>query len=77
MFSHVLEMLLDCELLCSAFPECGYCHILCESIPIQPLPTSTAQLHIGQIGLNQWLFHIRRSETPSCLHCQGIMVETV
>ena len=35
------------------------------------------QLCTGHIGLNQHLFCIRRSETPSCPHCQGITVETV
>jgi hypothetical protein len=35
------------------------------------------QLRSGHIGLNQHLFRIRRSETPSCPHCQGITVETV
>jgi ribonuclease HI len=35
------------------------------------------QLRTGHIGLNQHLFRIRRSEMPSCPHCQGITVETV
>jgi hypothetical protein len=35
------------------------------------------QLCTGHIGLNQHLFHIRRSETPSCPHCRGINVETL
>ena len=35
------------------------------------------QLRSGHIGLNQHLFQIRRSETPSCPHCQGITVESV
>ena len=35
------------------------------------------QLRLGHIMLNHHLFHIRKSETPSCLLCQGITVETV
>ena len=35
------------------------------------------QLCLGHIGLNQHLFCIHRSETPSCPHCQGITVESV
>ena len=35
------------------------------------------QLHTGHIGLNHHLFRIRKSESPSCLHCQGITVEMV
>ena len=35
------------------------------------------QLRSGHIGLNHHLFHIRKSETPSCPLCQGITVETV
>jgi hypothetical protein len=35
------------------------------------------QLHSGHVALNHHLFRIRRSETPSCPHCQGITVETV
>lgn len=36
-----------------------------------------AQLRTGHTPLNQHLFRIRRSETPSCPHCQDITVETV
>ena len=36
-----------------------------------------AQLRTGHIPLNQHLFRIRRSETPTCPHCQGLTVETV
>jgi hypothetical protein len=36
-----------------------------------------AQLRTGHVPLNHHLFRIRCSETPSCPHCQGIMVETV
>ena len=35
------------------------------------------QLRTGHIGLNQYLFRIRKVESPSCLHCGGITVETV
>ena len=35
------------------------------------------QLRSGHIGLNHHLFHIRKSEMPSCPLCQGITVETV
>jgi ribonuclease HI len=35
------------------------------------------QLRSGHIGLNLHLFRIRRSETPSCPNCQGIVVESV
>jgi hypothetical protein len=35
------------------------------------------QLCSGHIGLNLHRFHIRRSESPSCLHCCGIVVESV
>jgi ribonuclease HI len=35
------------------------------------------QLRTGHIGLNQHLFRIHKSETPSCPHCQGITVETI
>jgi ribonuclease HI len=35
------------------------------------------QLRTGHSPLNQHLFRIHRSETPSCPHCQGITVETV
>ena len=35
------------------------------------------QLRSGHIALNHHLFRIRRSETPSCPHCQGITVKTV
>jgi hypothetical protein len=35
------------------------------------------QLRTGHIGLNQHLFRIRRSETPSCPNCQGITVESI
>lgn len=43
----------------------------------QRLLTLIVQLHTGHIGLNQNLFIIRRSETPSCPHCRGIEAETV
>jgi hypothetical protein len=36
-----------------------------------------AQLRTGHIPLNQHLFRIRRSETPTCPHCKGITVESV
>ena len=36
-----------------------------------------AQLHTGHIPLNHHLFRICRSETPTCPHCEGLMVETV
>ncbi|KAF8065221.1 hypothetical protein FPV67DRAFT_1418969, partial [Lyophyllum atratum] len=36
-----------------------------------------AQLRTGHSPLNQHLFRIHRSETPSCPHCQGLTVETV
>ncbi|KAF5386072.1 hypothetical protein D9615_002179 [Tricholomella constricta] len=36
-----------------------------------------AQLRTGHSPLNQHLFRIHRSETPSCPHCQGITPETV
>ncbi|KIM83301.1 hypothetical protein PILCRDRAFT_69478, partial [Piloderma croceum F 1598] len=36
-----------------------------------------AQLCTGHIPLNQHLFQIHRSETPTCPHCQGLTVETV
>jgi ribonuclease HI len=36
-----------------------------------------AQLRTGHIPLNQHLFRIRRSEAPTCPHCQGLIVETV
>ena len=36
-----------------------------------------AQLRTGHSQLNQHLFRIRRSETPSCPHCNGITVESV
>ena len=35
------------------------------------------QLRSGHIGLNHHLFRIRKSESPACPKCQGIMVETV
>ena len=35
------------------------------------------QLHTGHSPLNQHLFHIHRSETPSFPHCLGITIETV
>ena len=35
------------------------------------------QLQTGHIGLNQHLFHIHKSETPSCPYCRGITVKTV
>ena len=35
------------------------------------------QLRSGHIGLNQHLFHIRKSDTPVCPNCQGITVESV
>ena len=35
------------------------------------------QLQLGHIMLNHHLFRIRKSETPSCLLCQGITIETV
>jgi hypothetical protein len=35
------------------------------------------QLCTGHISLNHHLFHIRKSESPSCPHCHGITVETV
>lgn len=35
------------------------------------------QLRTGHIGLNQHLFRIKRSDTPSCPHCRGITPETV
>ncbi|KIM86038.1 hypothetical protein PILCRDRAFT_51587, partial [Piloderma croceum F 1598] len=36
-----------------------------------------AQLRTGHIPLNQHLFRIRRSETPTCPHCQSLTVKTV
>jgi ribonuclease HI len=36
-----------------------------------------AQLRTGHSPLNQHLFRIHRSETPSCPHCLGLTVETV
>ncbi|KAF8237041.1 hypothetical protein L208DRAFT_1520421, partial [Tricholoma matsutake] len=42
----------------------------CQSAIITHLPT-------GHSPLNQHLFRIHHSETPSCPHCQGITVETV
>ncbi|KAF5372678.1 hypothetical protein D9615_009837 [Tricholomella constricta] len=36
-----------------------------------------AQLRTGHSPLNQHLFRIHRSESPSCPHCQGITPETV
>jgi hypothetical protein len=36
-----------------------------------------AQLQTGHIPLNQHLFHICCSETPSCPHCGGITVESI
>ncbi|KAF5384346.1 hypothetical protein D9615_003173 [Tricholomella constricta] len=36
-----------------------------------------AQLRTGHSPLNQHLFRIHRSETPTCPHCQGITPETV
>jgi hypothetical protein len=35
------------------------------------------QLRSGHIGLNLHFFHIRKAESPSCPHCQGITVESV
>ncbi|KIM90123.1 hypothetical protein PILCRDRAFT_59748 [Piloderma croceum F 1598] len=35
------------------------------------------QLHIGHIPLNQDLFQIYCSETPTCPHCQGLTIETI
>ena len=35
------------------------------------------QLHTGHIRLNQHLFRIKKSESPSCPHCRGITVESV
>ena len=35
------------------------------------------QLCSDHVALNHHLFRIRRSEMPSCPHCQGIIVETV
>lgn len=35
------------------------------------------QLRTDHIPLNRHLFRIKRSDTPSCPHCQGITVETV
>jgi hypothetical protein len=35
------------------------------------------QLRSGHVALNHHLFRIHRSETPSCPHCQGIIVETI
>ena len=35
------------------------------------------QLHTGHIGWNQYLFRIRKVESPSCPHCGGITFETV
>jgi hypothetical protein len=35
------------------------------------------QLRSGHIVLNHHLFRIRRSETPSCPHCRGIIVDTI
>ncbi|KNZ77677.1 hypothetical protein J132_04496 [Termitomyces sp. J132] len=35
------------------------------------------QLRMGHLPLNHHLFHIRRSESPTCPYCQGITVETV
>jgi ribonuclease HI len=35
------------------------------------------QLRSGHIGLNQHLFRIRRSDTPSCPHCQDNPAESV
>jgi hypothetical protein len=36
-----------------------------------------AQLRTGHIPLNDHLFRIRCSETPTCPHCEGLTVETV
>ena len=35
------------------------------------------QLRTGHIALNQHLFRLRKSESPSCPYCQGITVESV
>ena len=35
------------------------------------------QLRMGHSPLNQHLFRIHCSETPTCPHCQGLMPETV
>jgi hypothetical protein len=36
-----------------------------------------SQLRTGHIGLNRHLFRIRKVESPVCVHCRGITVETV
>ena len=36
-----------------------------------------SQLRTGHIGLNRHLFQIRKVESPVCMHCRGITVETV
>ena len=35
------------------------------------------QLHSGHVGLNQHLFHIKKSDTPMCPNCQGITGESM
>ncbi|KNZ78856.1 hypothetical protein J132_09539 [Termitomyces sp. J132] len=35
------------------------------------------QLRTSHIALNQYLFHIKQSETPVCPNCLGLMVETI
>ena len=35
------------------------------------------QLRLGHIGLNLYLFCIRKVESPACPKCQGVMVESV
>ncbi|KNZ77463.1 hypothetical protein J132_05421 [Termitomyces sp. J132] len=35
------------------------------------------QFRMGHVPLNQYLFRIKRSETPACPHCRELAVETI
>ena len=71
-----------------ASPCYQHLHLIDNSAPSKKFLTLTKTLSHWQssimmqlctscIGLNQWLFHIKQLESPSCLHCLGITVETV
>jgi len=71
----VLERGTSCAQLTTQPPSKKYIHL--TKLLDHRQSSMLFQLHTGHISLNHHLFYICKSESPSCPHCRGIIVEMV